>query len=46
MEDKEAMRQLACANCYFMCQDGSTFKAQVKYQPYMYIRVKVRYRPL
>jgi DNA polymerase epsilon subunit 1 len=46
VEDKEAMRQLACANCYFMCQDGSTFKAQVKYQPYMYIRVKVRYRPL
>ena len=41
VEDKEATRQLACVNCYFMCQDGSTFKAQVKYQPYMYIGVKV-----
>jgi hypothetical protein len=45
VEDKEAARQLACVNCYFMCQDGSTFKAQVKYQPYMYIGVKVFFVP-
>jgi DNA polymerase epsilon subunit 1 len=30
----------SCVNLYFMCQDGSTFKAQFKFAPYFYIGTK------
>lgn len=30
----------SCVNLYFMCQDGSTFKAQFKFAPYFYLGTK------
>ncbi|PRW20477.1 DNA polymerase epsilon catalytic subunit A [Chlorella sorokiniana] len=38
--DKESGQALSCVNCYFMCQDGSMFKAQVEYAPYFYLQIK------
>ena len=38
VEDKESGKAYAAVNCYFMAQDGSTFKAQVKYAPYFLSR--------
>ena len=38
--DKESGHTISCVSCYFMCQDGSMFKAQVDFAPYFYIIVK------
>ncbi|KAK3267055.1 DNA polymerase epsilon catalytic subunit A [Cymbomonas tetramitiformis] len=40
LEDKETGTVLSAINCYFMCQDGDTFKAHVKFFPYFYVAVK------
>ncbi|CAL55806.1 DNA polymerase epsilon, catalytic subunit A,C-terminal [Ostreococcus tauri] len=40
VEDKESGKAFAAVNLYFMEQDGSTFKAQVKYKPYFYVATK------
>jgi hypothetical protein len=42
MEDKESGKVVSCVTCYFMCQDGSMFKAQVEHAPYFFLHVKVR----
>ncbi|EFN52544.1 hypothetical protein CHLNCDRAFT_26745 [Chlorella variabilis] len=38
--DKESGHAFSVVNCYFMCQDGGMFKAQVEYAPYFYLQVK------
>ncbi|KAL4450230.1 hypothetical protein ABPG77_010899 [Micractinium sp. CCAP 211/92] len=38
--DKESGLAVSVVNCYFMCQDGGMFKAQVEYSPYFYLAVK------
>lgn len=38
-DDKESGQVISVVNCYFMCQDGSMFKAQVDYSPYFYLQV-------
>ncbi|KAK9830879.1 hypothetical protein WJX81_001263 [Elliptochloris bilobata] len=40
MEDRESGNTVAAVNCYFMCQDGSMFKAQVAFAPYFYLHVQ------
>jgi len=40
VEDKESGKTFAAVNCFFMCEDGSTFKAQARYAPYFYIATK------
>lgn len=35
--DESSGRDLAALACYFMCQDGSTFKADVPFTPYFYL---------
>ncbi|BBN04847.1 DNA polymerase epsilon subunit 1 [Marchantia polymorpha subsp. ruderalis] len=41
MQDSEDdSKTFSCVNLYFMCQDGSTFKSQVKFQPYFYLGTK------
>ena len=40
VEDAESGRAYAAVNCFFMSQDGSTFKAQVRYAPYFYLATK------
>ncbi|KAL2635827.1 hypothetical protein R1flu_007306 [Riccia fluitans] len=41
MQDQEDnSKSYSCVNLYFMCQDGSTFKSQVKFQPYFYLGTK------
>ncbi|GAB4815178.1 hypothetical protein N2152v2_002224 [Parachlorella kessleri] len=40
LEDKESGKRVSCVSCYFMCQDGSMFKAQVEYSPYFFLQVK------
>eukprot|EP00899_Mesostigma_viride_P020528 jgi/Mesvir1/28477/Mv15897-RA.2 len=40
VENEETQRTMSALNCYFMCQDGSTFRAQVVYPPYFYVRTK------
>ncbi|GJP47493.1 hypothetical protein CLOM_g6680 [Closterium sp. NIES-68] len=42
VEEPETSTMCSCVNLYFMCQNGSTFKAQVKYEPYFYIATKER----
>ncbi|CAI5468278.1 unnamed protein product [Closterium sp. Yama58-4] len=42
VEEPETSTMCSCVNLYFMCQNGSTFKAQVKYEPYFYIAAKER----
>ena len=42
VEDRESSQTVAAVNCYFMCQDGSMFKAQVAFAPYFYLHVQVR----
>ena len=37
--DREAGRTVSAVNCCFACQDGSAFKAQVPFSPYMYLVV-------
>jgi hypothetical protein len=41
LEDRETGNTVAAVNCYFMCQDGSMFKAQVAFAPYFYLQVQV-----
>eukprot|EP00884_Botryococcus_braunii_P021811 jgi/Botrbrau1/8313/Bobra.0081s0002.1 len=41
IEDKETTQNVAAVNCYFISQDGSMFKAQVQFRPYLYLQVKV-----
>lgn len=31
---------VSVVNCYFQCQDGSMFKAQVEFSPYFYLQVR------
>lgn len=38
-EDRESGNMVSCVACYFMCQDGSMFKAEVEYAPYFYLHV-------
>jgi hypothetical protein len=40
VEDFGTEKMHSCVNCYFMCQDGTTFKCQVKFEPYFYVGVK------
>ena len=42
VEDRDTGNTVAAVNCYFMCQDGSMFKAQVRFAPYFYLQVQVR----
>jgi DNA polymerase epsilon subunit 1 len=37
VDDRDAGRAVAAVNCYFQCQDGSGFKAQVPFAPYFYV---------
>jgi len=41
-EDKDSGQVVSAVDCYFMCQDGSMFKARVLHAPYFYLQVKVR----
>ena len=38
-EDKDSGHMVSSVACYFMCQDGSMFKAEVEYAPYFYLQV-------
>jgi hypothetical protein len=38
--DPETQKEFSAVNCYFMQQDGTTFKAQVKYAPYFLLACK------
>jgi len=38
-EDKDSGHMISVVACYFMCQDGSMFKAEVPYAPYFYLHV-------
>ncbi|KAK9824549.1 hypothetical protein WJX72_011249 [[Myrmecia] bisecta] len=40
LEAQETGHVVSGLNCYFMCQDGSMFKAQLIYAPYFYLAVK------
>ncbi|GIL42821.1 hypothetical protein Vafri_674, partial [Volvox africanus] len=40
MADKDSGHVVAAVDCYFMCQDGSMFKARLAFSPYFYIRVQ------
>eukprot|EP00240_Pyramimonas_obovata_P014674 CAMPEP_0118948362 /NCGR_PEP_ID=MMETSP1169-20130426/47673_1 /TAXON_ID=36882 /ORGANISM="Pyramimonas obovata, Strain CCMP722" /LENGTH=199 /DNA_ID=CAMNT_0006894765 /DNA_START=1 /DNA_END=596 /DNA_ORIENTATION=+ len=40
LEDTSTGKIHSCVNCYFQCQDGSAFKAQVKFAPYFYVGVR------
>lgn len=40
IQDPESQKEFSAVNCYFMQQDGSTFKAQVKYAPYFLLATK------
>ncbi|KAG2448389.1 hypothetical protein HYH02_006971, partial [Chlamydomonas schloesseri] len=40
MADKDSGQVVAAVDCYFMCQDGSMFKARLAFSPYFYIRVQ------
>jgi hypothetical protein len=44
-EDKDSGQVVSAVDCYFMCQDGSMFKARVLHAPYFYLQVKVRGGP-
>ena len=37
VDDRDAGRAVAAVNCYFQCQDGSGFKAQIPFSPYLYV---------
>ncbi|KAG1663133.1 hypothetical protein FOA52_000655 [Chlamydomonas sp. UWO 241] len=39
MEDKDDGQLISSVDCFFMCQDGSMFKARVPFTPYFYIQV-------
>eukprot|EP00873_Tetraselmis_striata_P038899 jgi/Tetstr1/459163/TSEL_004609.t1 len=40
VEDGDSGQVLSAVACYFMCQDGSMFKAKVLFAPYFYLQVK------
>ncbi|KAG2442618.1 hypothetical protein HXX76_002703 [Chlamydomonas incerta] len=40
MADKDTGQVVAAVDCYFMCQDGSMFKARLAFSPYFYVRVQ------
>ncbi len=40
-EDKDKGVTASAVDCYFMCQDGSMFKARMHFSPYFYLQVKV-----
>eukprot|EP00850_Spirogloea_muscicola_P017955 SM000159S01786 [mRNA] locus=s159:288661:304957:+ [translate_table: standard] len=40
IEDQETRLTRSCMNLYFVCQDGSSFKARVPFLPYFYLRTK------
>ncbi|KXZ56812.1 hypothetical protein GPECTOR_1g731 [Gonium pectorale] len=40
MADKDTGAVVSSVDCYFMCQDGSMFKARLAFAPYFYIRVQ------
>ncbi len=44
VEDKGAGHLVSAINCYFMCQDGSMFQANLRYAPYFFLQIKVRPR--
>lgn len=31
---------MSAVNCYFICQDGSMFRAAYPYTPYLYLQVR------
>ncbi|XP_059627348.1 DNA polymerase epsilon catalytic subunit A-like [Cornus florida] len=39
-EDQETRKVYSCVDLYFVCQDGSTFKAKYKFRPYFYAATK------
>ncbi|KAL6575756.1 DNA polymerase epsilon catalytic subunit A [Orobanche hederae] len=39
-EDRETHKVYSCVDLYFVCQDGSTFKAKYKFRPYFYAATK------
>ncbi|XP_060169809.1 DNA polymerase epsilon catalytic subunit A-like isoform X1 [Lycium barbarum] len=39
-EDQETRKAYSCVDLYFVCQDGSTFKAKYKFRPYFYVATK------
>ncbi|KAL0460774.1 UNVERIFIED_CONTAM: DNA polymerase epsilon catalytic subunit A [Sesamum latifolium] len=39
-EDQETHKVYSCVDLYFVCQDGSTFKAKYKLRPYFYAATK------
>ncbi|KAL8475241.1 hypothetical protein ACS0TY_031590 [Phlomoides rotata] len=39
-EDRETNRVYSCVDLYFVCQDGSMFKAKYKFRPYFYAATK------
>nr|GMD12608.1 DNA polymerase epsilon catalytic subunit A-like [Ipomoea batatas] len=39
-EDQETHKVYSCVDLYFVCQDGSTFKAKYKFRPYFYVATK------
>lgn len=40
IKDKDSNRTLSAVNCYFICQDGSMFRAAYPYAPYFYVQVR------
>ncbi|EPS63800.1 hypothetical protein M569_10982, partial [Genlisea aurea] len=40
LEERETHKEYSCVDLYFVCQDGSTFKAKYKFQPYFYAATK------
>ncbi|KAL9143406.1 hypothetical protein ABFS82_14G234200 [Erythranthe guttata] len=39
-EDQETHKVYSCVDLYFVCQDGSMFKAKYKFRPYFYVATK------
>ncbi|KAG8371187.1 hypothetical protein BUALT_Bualt13G0060900 [Buddleja alternifolia] len=39
-EDQETHKVYSCVDLYFVCQDGSMFKAKYKFRPYFYAATK------
>ncbi|PWA95928.1 DNA polymerase epsilon catalytic subunit [Artemisia annua] len=39
-EDQDTQKVYSCVDLYFVCQDGSTFKAKYKFRPYFYAATK------
>ncbi|XP_073270441.1 DNA polymerase epsilon catalytic subunit A-like [Primulina huaijiensis] len=39
-EDQETRKVYSCVDLYFVCQDGSTFKAKYRFRPYFFAATK------